>query len=273
MLRGLSRSSNAAKASSDELTKRLEHAQQQRTVAEEALVEARVANTELKTRIAELEGAPAAREHATRQRALEGAHARLAAAKEAHTHEQDVLRDALAEKERALEALEHRLRGVDHGAREHEARSARLEAELEEARLALAEERKTRYLSEDRLRAAEQKTGGEAARRAQAAEAQLAAMSTESARREALLGQLKGAAEAHVAEKERLRAESAALAQSNADKERDLATARASLELVRTALSSGGTLAGACPLWRLLRCPYRPPVLGLHWTPCRSRHM
>ena len=156
MLR-LSRSRGSSQAAQYEDAKRLEHAVEARAAAEEALSQARVSNKELQARIAELEGAPAAREHAASVRALEGANARLTAKLEAATHEQKVLGDVVAEKERDVEQLQHRLRSVEHGSTQHDTRASRLHAELEEARLALAEERKHRYLAEDRLRLAERK--------------------------------------------------------------------------------------------------------------------
>ena len=54
-----------------------------RAAAEEALSQARIENKELLARVAELEGAPAAREHAARQRQLEGAQSRLTSAEAA----------------------------------------------------------------------------------------------------------------------------------------------------------------------------------------------
>ena len=56
---------------STEHDQRLSHALEQRAQAEQALAEASLAKKELEARVAELEGAPAAREYASRGRALD----------------------------------------------------------------------------------------------------------------------------------------------------------------------------------------------------------
>ena len=96
MLRLSSRANKQTPSADHEAATRLAGALDARATAEAKLLEANIQNRDLKTRVAELEGAPAERERAAAKRALESANARLAAARESSEHEQNILRDVVA---------------------------------------------------------------------------------------------------------------------------------------------------------------------------------
>jgi chromosome segregation ATPase len=238
MLSRLGRTSKSATSSGEAaaLALRLEKALEARDASEQALALAGIEKVELQARVAELEGAPAARELAAQRRAAEGSQAQLVAAREAAAHERDVLHDEVAEQQRGASQLEFRLRTAERLAKEHEASAKRAAAELEATRLALVDERKARYLAEDALRAAETKGSGAAASRAHQAELQLAQMAEEARAREAELGKARGALEATSTERDALRAQLADALSEGSARGAALAELNATLALVREAL-------------------------------------
>ena len=167
---------------------------------------------------------------------------RLAAARESSEHEQNILRDVVAGGSRrgAVAAACAR----QHVGAERSAAADSLLGELESARLALAEERKQRYLAEDRLKVAERRGTTEASRKAQAADLELATAAAENEAKESRIGQMKGQTEAMAAERESLRTELLDLGKRHTQSEKELAEARASLELLKESLTSGGSLPG-----------------------------
>ena len=219
---------------------RLAHALEKREEAERQLAAAGVAKAELEARVAELEGAPAQLEHHRRGRALEGAHAKLQAARESAVHEQELLRDQLAERERELEVLRFKVRQVEDTLDEREAQARQQAGELEAARLELAEERKARYVSDDRLHLAEVKAAADADRRTKVAEDRMHAANAEAKSRDTEVGRLLGALEALQLECDALRAERDDTAAATVADAQTLSETRAELELVRAALQPEG---------------------------------
>jgi hypothetical protein len=243
MLRlGRSRTSAAPGGDSDV---RLDRALAAREEAELALAAASVAKKELEAKVAELEGAPARLEHEARGRALTSAQARLQSVRESAAHEQTVLKDLVLERERSIEQLEYRLRSVDHMSGEHGAAAKRLQSELDAARLSLAEERKARYVSEDRLRVAEGRGTSEAGMRAYAAEQEAARLQAQSQSREVEMGRLRSQLDAASADRAALRQQLDDATKASGDREANLAEARTQLELLHEALQPSGSGAAA----------------------------
>ena len=119
-----------------------------REEAEKKLAASAVAKQALEQRIADIEGGDAAREHERRARELESVQMQLQSIKDSSSHEQEMMRDALAEREREAGLLNFRLKELEHTASEREKDAGRLAAELEECTLQLVEERKQRCLAE-----------------------------------------------------------------------------------------------------------------------------
>ena len=243
MLRSLKLSKANSGAKADPVQASREQAlRAARDEAELALASAKVERKQLEARVAELEGKPAERDHAARVHALDGATAKLQSLQESAAHDQALLRDEVAQRDRTIEQLEHRLQGVEHRTGRQDATVARLQSELGAAQMALAEERKARYVSDDRLRVAESRAEGEAGRRAHAAERQVAAMAAEGEAREVELGKQRGAAEVASAERDDLRSRLEEANQATADGAAALAEARAELTLLRQAVTGGSVL-------------------------------
>ena len=165
------RSSSQAKLSG--LEQRLTHAERSRDALQAELAQRGQELQEVQLRILHQEGAPAAREHAARARELEAAHARLKAAEDSATFEQEALRDRAAELEREVGLLRFSQQQAEESAAARDRERERALEALQESRVQQAEERRQRYLFEDRLRAAEarvsdQAVDGEATRSAQA---------------------------------------------------------------------------------------------------------
>ena len=222
---------------------RLERALEAREEAERQLAEASLAKAELAARIAELEGSQAAREHAGRARELDTAHAQLHAERERAAHEQNVMRDVITNHEQDAELLRFKLRQAEHASAEHGSQASRLLGELEAVRLELAEERKLRYFSEDRQQLAVAEAERDVEGRTKLAEARRLAAEAEAQARAKEVGQMRGAIETAVAERDALRTEQADAAAARVASEAALAQARAALDLVRVALKGG--VAGA----------------------------
>ena len=200
MLRSLKLSKANSGAKADPVQASREQAlRAARDEAELALASAKVERKQLEARVAELEGKPAERDHAARVHALDGATAKLQSLQESAAHDQALLRDEVAQRDRTIEQLEHRLQGVGTAGRDAHGGAAVLSSARRRWRCGGA---KARYVSDDRLRVAESRAEA-AGRRAHAAERQVAAMAAGRARWS--WASARGAAEVASAERDDLR--------------------------------------------------------------------
>ena len=237
MLSRRPRSGSTTKA----VEQRLAHAEQSRDALQAELAQRGQELKEVQLRILHLEGAPAAREHVARARELEAAHARLKAAEDSAAFDQEALRDRAAELEREVGLLRFSLQQVEESAAARDAERERALAALQESRTQQAEERRQRYLYEDRLRAAEARVSDQAVdAELSAAQSQLRTAATISDSRSVELGQLRGELAAERSAHEVTRHELAGAKETLRQRDESLQEARAALQLITASLAEEG---------------------------------
>lgn len=136
---------------SQDLKQRLHLSEQAKEVVQQQLVRSMQELGTAQLRVVELEGTPAALEHASRARELEALRGNLAVLEGSHLFEQEVLRDRVAERKRATESLGFKVQELERTRDTTEAAAAAARAERDASLLSLAEERKLRHLSEHEL--------------------------------------------------------------------------------------------------------------------------